>query len=121
VASGTVIALAFAALVGLGIAMVTLYKSHESGLPPVYAHFALLEGVPANATVHDLDFRAVHARDSFLEDHLDTALESGTSSETDRLRVEQMRSTVRDLAGVDDAIVFVGWQGRVVQIEFGGL
>ena len=78
VASGTVIALAFAALVGLGIAMVALYKSHESGLPPVYAHFALLEGVPANATVHDLDFRTVHARDSFLEDHLNTALDHGT-------------------------------------------
>jgi hypothetical protein len=120
-ASGSIIAVAFAALILVGVFTVALYKSHESALPPASASFRLWEGPPANATVHELEFRAVHSKSSFLEDHLDTALESGSSSESTRLRVEQMRSTLRELAGVDDATLFVGWQGHVVRVSFSGL
>jgi hypothetical protein len=119
-ASGTVIAIAFAALLGLGLLVVGLYKAHEASLPPVSASFRLWEGPPANATVHELEFRAVHGRDSFLEDHLGTALQNGASAESTRLRVETMRATLRDLTGVGDATLFVGWQGKVVQVSFTG-
>lgn len=120
-ASGTLIAAAFAGIAILGAITVALYKAHESGLPPVSATFRLWTGAPANASVHPLDNAAVHARDSFLEDHLDTALDAGASRETDRLRVEQMRATVRDLAGVPDPTLFVEWNGKVVQVAFSGL
>jgi hypothetical protein len=119
-ASGTKVALVFAFVVGLGVALVAVYKATESGRPPVAADFQHLAVAPANATVHDLDFRAVHSRDSFLEDHLATALQHGTSHETDRLRVEQMRATLDKLAGTDATLV-VRWEGQVVQVTFSGL
>ncbi|MEA3202842.1 MAG: hypothetical protein QOI63_508, partial [Thermoplasmata archaeon] len=107
--------------IGLGVALVAIYKSHESGLPPASATFQHVDAAPANATVHDLAFRAVHTRDSFLEDHLDTALDRGSSSEATRLRVETMRATLRELTGVSDAMMFVRWEGEVVQVSFSGL
>lgn len=119
--SGRLIVLAFAAFIVLGLAVVGFYKLREAGLPPVAADFQRVEAPPANATVHDLDFRAVHGRDPFLEDHLDTALQHGTSQETNRLRVEQMRATLRDLTGVQGATLHVGWQGAVVLVTFSGL
>ncbi|MFO1535561.1 MAG: hypothetical protein ABR586_07855 [Thermoplasmatota archaeon] len=118
--SGTVVAIAFAALIVVGVLIVGLYKSREAGLPPVSATFQRIDAPPANATVHDLDFRAVHTRDSFLEDHLGTAVQQGASQELNRLRVEQMRATLRDLTGVPDSTLFVAWQGAVVQVDFSG-
>ena len=122
IASGTLIAVAFAALLALGIFTVILYKTHEAGLPPESATFQRVTP-PANATVHELAYSDVHSKyqDSFLEDHLNTAVQSGTSSETDRLRVEQMRATIRALAGVDDTTLLVGWEGQVVQVSFSGV
>lgn len=118
--SGRLIVLAFAALLVLGLAVAGFYKLREAGLPPVAADFQRLDAAPANATVHDLDFRAVHDRDSFLEDHLETALEHGTSHESNRLRVEQMRATLSDLAG-PDTMLLVKWSGEIVQVSFSGL
>jgi len=119
-ASGTIVAFAFALVILVGVFVVVLYKTNESGLPPVGASFRLLESAPANATVHELDYRAVHARDSFLEDHLDTTLQLGTSREAERLRVEQMRATLRDLTGDPSTALVVKWKGAVVQVAFSG-
>jgi hypothetical protein len=120
-ASGTLLALSFALVVALGIAMVAFYKAKESSLPPVSASFVLQAAAPANATVHDLDFQTIHRRDSFLEDHLATAMQHGASNETTRLRVEQMRATLRDVAGTADSTLYVRWEGAVVKVAFSGL
>ena len=121
--NGTLIVLAFAIALGLGITMVVLYKTHEASLPPASASFQRVDAAPANATVHELDFRAVHTQyqDSFLEDHLNTALDHGASSETERLRVQQMRATVIGITDVHDDVLFVGWEGKVVRVEFSGV
>lgn len=118
--SGRLIVLAFAAFIALGLAVVAFYKLQEASLPPVSASFQRLDAAPANATVHELDFRAVHSRDSFLEDHLETALEHGASQETNRLRVERMRATLTELAG-PDATLLVRWSDEVVRVTFSEL
>jgi hypothetical protein len=118
--NGTLLALAFAAVLVLGIALVAVYKARESNLPAQRATFRLLPEAPANATVHELDFRAVHTRDSFLEDHLDTAVQRGSSSESERLRVQQMRDTLGQLTGTTQSPMLVRWGGHVVQVDFSG-
>lgn len=120
-ATGTLIALAFAAILVLGLVVAAAYKAHEARLPPVEARFDRLQAAPANATVHTLDFRAVHDRDPFLEDHLDTAGQHGQSRETQRLRVERMHETLRTLTGSGGPVLLVQWQGALVQVAFSGL
>jgi hypothetical protein len=119
-ASGTILVLAIAAILVMGIAVLAVYKAQQSGSPPISATFTRWdEPVPANVTIYDLDFRAVHAK-LFLEDHLNTALDHGTSTETERLRVQQMREDLTQLAA-PDATMFVVWEGKVVRVVFSGL
>jgi hypothetical protein len=120
-ASGTLIALAFGGVILVGVLVVGLYKAHEAGLPPASATFQRWPAAPANATVHPLNFTDVHARDSFLEDHLDTALQRGSSSEAGRLRVESMRATLLGLTRDAATTLFVAWEGQIVQVSFSGV
>lgn len=120
-ASGSVIVLAIGAIVVLGLAVITIYKAKESGLPPVSASFQRLDSGAGNATVHTLDFKQVHATDPFLEDHLNTALDRGASLESQRLRVEQMRSTLTQLTGDSDDVLVVSWQDHLVRVVFSGI
>ncbi|HUR61111.1 MAG TPA: hypothetical protein VM286_01940 [Candidatus Thermoplasmatota archaeon] len=119
-ASGSLIVLAIAGFIVLGLMVLAVYKTQETGLPAVSATFQRWDGpVPANQTLHDLDFRAVHAR-LFLEDHLQTALDHGNSTESQRLRVQQMRDDLTGLAA-PDPVLFVLWEGKVVRVVFSGL
>ncbi|HEX2066171.1 MAG TPA: hypothetical protein VHI93_05095 [Candidatus Thermoplasmatota archaeon] len=119
--TGTLIALVFAAILVLGLVFAAAYKAHEARLPPVAVTFHRLQDAPANATVHTLDFRAVHDRDPFLEDHLDTARQHGLSREAQRLRVERMHETLQALTGSGGPLLLVQWQDTVVQVTFSGL
>jgi hypothetical protein len=120
-ASGTTIALVFAGIIAAGAIILSLYKAHEAGKTPASVSFERIEtSASENQTVHALEFRAVHAL-PFLEDHLQTAIETGWSNETVRLRVESMRDSLHQMLGDTGDVFLVGWEGNVVRVAFTGV
>lgn len=102
-------------LFGLLLALGGFLAWRDQSSPAVALRFQRADAAPANATVVELPYREVH-RAAFLEDHLDTAVQAGNSTEALRGRVQVMESTLRSLTGQAGPVWWVRWDGALVEV-----
>lgn len=112
--AGKAIVVVFAAIIIAAALLFVAYKARESGEPPLSMRFERVPP-PANATVHELEYKSVHAA-LYLQDHLDTARDQGQSTEDLRLRVLSLRDTLNGLTGSAGPEWWVDWEGATVHI-----